>query len=529
MKRKYIYLLILPLLLFQCNTDEFLDRPPEDQLAVDNFYQTDEQVLAATAPLYGWPWFDANDKAWWAFGDGMGGNHWSNDGDMGEIFLFAVKANSARLNEMWNSLYRVVAHSNSVINNIPDKSSADVSEEVKAHAIAEARFMRAVAYFYLVRLWGPVTIIENNEEAVSDFKLPRNFEEDVYRFIIMDLEYAMNTLPESSRSAGRVHKWSAEGMLAKVYLAKSGLGQSGSRHDEDLQKAKLHAKNVMESGLLLMDDYGDLFKTEFENNSESLFAFQWVSCLDWGTQNTNQAYWAKDNTITGVGDGWGGYIGPSIDLQNQYERGDVRKYYTIMQDGDFYPNLNAENGGFLFSQEPGGEMGASACHSAVKKYVVGTPEDNSGQVCFMSTAINTYVQRLADVYLIYAEATLGNNASTTDASALEAVNALRRRAKLEEKASLTLDDIYHERRVEFAYEADHWYDLIRLHYWNPQKAIDIVSNQERGTLSWDDDGETQVNSLKVSVDDGDFMLPIPEAEVSKNPRFLDDPESYEFL
>ena len=154
--------------------------------------------------------------------------------------------------------------------------------------------------------------------------------------------------------------------------------------------------------------------------------------------------------------------------------------------------------------------------------------DNDGQVCFMSTGVNTYILRLADVYLIYAEAVLGNGESTSDAGALAALNALRKRAGLDEKASITLDDVFHERRIELAYEADYWYDLVRLHYWNPQKAIDIVNNQERGTYEWDDNDDLIINSYKASVNDGDFVLPVPEAEASKNPKLLGDPEPYEF-
>lgn len=528
MKSRYIIIALVALFTFQCNQEEFLDRPPEDALTLDNFYETEDQVLASTAPLYGWPWFEANDKAWWAVGEGMGGNHYTNDGDMGEMYVFAVKSNSARLNEMWNSLFRVVAHSNSVINNIPEKAGAEVSEEIKAHAVAEARFMRATAYFYLVRLWGPVPIIEDNEAVVVDFKIPRNPVQDVYKFIIMDLEKAMADLPEVALKPGRLTTWSAEGMLAKVYLAKSGYGQNGSRVQADLDMAKTHAENVINSGLMLMSDYGDLFTLDNENSEESLFAFQWIPCLAWGTQNTNQAYWAKDGTVTGVGDGWGGYIGPSIDLQNEYEDGDERRYHTIMLDGDHYPNIKSADGGFTYTQQPDGDMGANAAHSAVKKYVIGGPDDNDGQVCFMSTGLNTYVLRLADVYLIYAEAVLGNSESTSDAGALNAFNAIRKRAGLAEKASITLDDIYHERRVEFAYESDYWYDLVRLHYWDPQKAIDIINNQERGTYSWDENNERQLNSLKVTVNDGDFVLPVPEAEASKNPKLLGEPEPYDF-
>ena len=518
---------VLILLIAAC-TEEFLNRPPEDSLTIDNFYKTDEQVMASTAGLYGQPWFELNDKALWTIGDALGGNHWTNDGDMGQYLLFTVNSTSPRLNEAWNGLFRVIVHSNMVINNVPDKAGDDVSETVKLQAVAEAKFMRATAYFYLVRLWGPVPIIEDHSAILEDPQIPKNTEADVYRFIIMDLEDAMDDLPGTNPGTGRVSSWSAKGMLAKVYLARSGLGQSGSRLQEDLDKAKQYASDVYNnSGLALMANYGDLFRTAYENSDESLFALQWVACLEWGTQNTNQAYWAKSNELTGTGDGWGGYIGPTIDLQAAYEEGDLRRKETIMQDGDYYPELMSESGGYTFVARPGDDVGENACHAAIKKYVIGTPEDNDGQVCFMSCGINTYILRLADVYLVLAEAILGNNGSTSDAEALEAYNLVRDRAGLDRKSSVTLDDIYHERRIELAYEADAWFDLVRLHYWDPDKAISTINNQERGSYYWDGDSAV-LNSIKITANDNDFKLPIPITEVDQNPKLSDDPVPYNF-
>lgn len=186
MKKKYRLLrIIVPVILllsgFACSED-FLNRPPQDALTLDNFYQTSEQVNASTASLYGWPWFDLNDKAHWVIGDATSGNHWTNDGDMAQFYQLGVTQNNPRLNEAWNSLFRVIAHSNMVINNIPTKAGASVPAELKNRVVGEAKFMRATAYFYLVRLWGPVPIIENNSAIVFDSKIPRNTVESVYQF-----------------------------------------------------------------------------------------------------------------------------------------------------------------------------------------------------------------------------------------------------------------------------------------------------------------------------------------------------------
>lgn len=530
MKKNIISTSIVLLLLIGCSED-FLDRPPMDSITIDNFYKTTAQVDAATGLLYGWPWFTLNDKAHWTIGDSRGGNDWTSDGQMAQFFTFSVTSSNAHLGEAWVSLWMVVAHANGLINDLPSRVGADVPQAVVDRAIAEAYFMRAAAYFYLVRLWGPVPIIENNSEIVFDSKIPKNRIEDVYTLIIRDLEKAIDHLPPSYSGAhqGRVTSWAAKGMLAKVCLAYSGYNQSGSRNQEYLNKARDLAGDVVRnSGLNLLPNYADLFKLEHNNNQESLFAWQWVSCMAWGTQNTNQAYLAASGTLTGAGDGWGGWKGPSVDLQREYEPGDARRKPTFMVNGDFYPELRRAQGGYthvITEQEPRPTM------SNVKKYVIGSADDNGGpgSVCFMSTGQNTYILRLADVYLIYAEAILGNSASTSDGEALFAFNAVRTRAGLPTKSSVTWEDIRRERRLELAYEADYWYDLVRWHYWNPQAAVEHISNQERGNYYYDTDlGALVLDSRKFPVTADAFYLPIPQGDASSNPLLLQDPVPYVF-
>ena len=102
----------------------------------------------------------------------------------------------------------------------------------------------------------------------------------------------------------------------------------------------------------LIQDYGKMFSSPENNNSaESIFALQWKAiATQWGTQNTNQAYIVPGGTgITGGGDGWGVYL-PSISLQKGFEAGDIRKTHTIMTDGDFYPELLINSGGFKYKK-----------------------------------------------------------------------------------------------------------------------------------------------------------------------------------
>jgi len=163
--------------------------------------------------------------------------------------------------EAWSALYKVVAQANTVMSNI-NTYAENITDGEKNAAIAECRFMRATAYFHLVRAWGPVMIIENNIELVENPIIPLNPVEDVYKFIIRDLTWAAKHLPKTD-DPGRVTQWSAEGMLAKVYLAFSGYGsKDGTRNQALLDSAKYYAGDVcLNSGLELMENYPDLFNT----------------------------------------------------------------------------------------------------------------------------------------------------------------------------------------------------------------------------------------------------------------------------
>ena len=201
-----------------------------------------------------------------------------------------------------------------------------------------------------------------------------------------------------------------------------------------------------------------------------------------------------------------------------------------MLTGDKYPELNAAGGGY------------TATGVNVKKHVVGTAADNNSPTMDLWSSIeHNAVLRLADVYLIYAEALLGNNASTTNADALQYFNAVRSRAGVDVVTQLTPDIIMKERRIELAFEGQYWFDLVRLSYYDPNKAISIISKQitptkdavpyiPRSQFSYDPATGVKTasaNSLIITPPSiNTFTLPIPANEQTADPKLLEAPVPY---
>ncbi|MVT08188.1 RagB/SusD family nutrient uptake outer membrane protein [Chitinophaga tropicalis] len=541
----HIYIIAFTCILAMsgCSKD-FLNRPPEDGIVDANFYKTTDQILAGTAPLYNIVWFAYNDKASHGIGDGRAGVLMSGSYQVSNIRMQTTDV-TPEVYSSWTSFFNVVAQSNQVINNVTKYTASSVSESVKQAGIAEGRFMRGVAYAYLVQNWGPVPIIADNNVLLTDTSISRNTVESVWEFIIRDIRFAAQHLPSSPMQKGRLTKWAAEGMLAKMFLTRAGI--SGTRNQQDLDSAAWYANDVIvNSGAALMDNYEDLFLTKNNNNSESLFALQWKYDGDWGTQNSVQAFLAFGSEITGFGDGWGGDLGASLDQLRLYTQQDKRRKGTFMYPGDHYSYIHQSvddpnNPGKKIIQElqvPWRYVGTERYNTRawVKKYVVGRPEDNDGKVTQQHTENNTYMLRLADVYLVYAEAVLGNAASTSDGQALLYFNKVRKRAGVPEKTSITWDDIYTERRLELAMEGQAWYDLVRLHYYNPEKAIAILNAQDRGTYRIVPNAETNATSWTVTSDvpayypvtESNFLLPLPAAELTAAPNLRKPPVAYKF-
>lgn len=132
---------------------------------------------------------------------------------------------------------------------------------------------------------------------------------------------------------------------------------------------------------------------------------------------------------------------------------------------------------------------------------------------------------MSDVYLVYAEAILGNNGTTNNTEALKYFNKVRTRAGIDPVTTLNIDSVLKERRIEFAFEGQYWLDLVRLSYWNPAKAVGIVNNQKRVTFSYDKGTVTpgDPNSSVVPATISAFSLQLPASELAADPKLADPP------
>ena len=503
---------------------KFLDRPPLSQISQDNFYQTASDLRLATAALYGGsPWGEWNYNCYLPVGEVLSGNMvvgwW---GDAVQLITFSVTGLNEIMIAKWKGMYKVIAHCNTTINAIKQKAPASIADKDKNAAIAEASFIRAFAYYQLAVHWGEVPIIDDNAALINAPLINRHRTEDVFKFAIRDLTFAAQHLPSTDQK-GRLTTWSAQGLLAKVYLTAAGLGQSGgTRNQAMLDSAAKYAGNVCKnSGLNLLTNYANLFKSQYNDNEESLFALQWMPGVPWLEGNMLQIYSSGGNEISANGQaGWYG-ITPSIDLIKLYSANDtVRRKATFMLRNDYYPELNAAGGGFTFKGDAG-----------LKKHIIGTNRDNNAPTMdLVSSVEHNSLLRLADVYLLYAEALLGNAASTSHPDALLYFNKVRTRAGLEPLVAITPDVLMKERRLELAAESHYWIDLARLSMYNPNKAIAMLNGEKRTRFTYNNGVFTEEPPFGIITPAtiNSFKFPIPSREVTANPKLAEPAVPYSF-
>jgi len=545
--------------------DNFLDKPVVDSYNTENYYNSDDACISGVNYLYNSPWYDFQ-RGFIKVGEVFSGNmYWGSSPYMN----FSVNGTDADLINMSYSLWSVIAHASTVYESL---GNAKASASVKAQCMGECLAWKAMAYFYLVRTFGDVPIIHSNSETLAkgDYNTAQKVQKsDVYDYIILTLEKAMELLPKTKSTSGRIDYYCAEGLLAKVYLTKAGV--SGQLNNDDLQKAATYAKDVVDnSGRELMPNYEDIFRGSNNNSDESLFAWRWTVGAHWTCQNSLQS----DLAIEGFdenGDVWGGWGGPSYDLMlafgvdpkdNPSKRTDkdARRKATIMMAGDTYSYFwrdhtmaDGKKGlnylQFIYDKKYNkaatGQL-QGPCGGNNVKHLYGDDADHIAEMGMssarMASALATHILRLADVYLVLAEAKVLMG-KTTDADALAAFNAVHQRSVPTdvEKTSLTFDDIWKERRLEFAGEGDRWYDFVRRAYYDADACIAELKAQKRnavwnvdgayktyfesGGATWDPkDIEYDADTPIPNVTKASFILPYPTEDVTLNPNLSSSAE-----
>ena len=485
--KKYLIIFIIAAALFSCK--KYLDKSPLDSVNTSNFWKTRDDAISAINGAYQpmqWPKL-FNLRIWssdiWA-GNSIVGAGGGTDGiETQDIANFVTTTDNAAALDIWRGPAPGILRCNLVLQNVPAMS---IDESLKNRILGEAKFLRATYYFILVRLFGDVPLITIPQTPEDDLRPLRTPKTQVYDLIIQDLTDAINLLPTkdtyNASDIGRASKGSAAGMLAKVYLT---LG--------NYQKTADLCKQVTSLGYTLNPNYGDNFNPSLKNTNESLFEIQYIGKTSFSFwDNENQASWVS--TFTGprnsdfVGGGYG-WDQPTQEFADAYEAGDKRKDETILYSG--CPDFD----GKVY------QSSYSVTGYNLRKFLV--PKSISPD--YDTNPEDFPVLRYADVLLMQAEAQNELN-QTTEAEA--PLNLVRERAGLPDVHGLSKDamseKIFHERRMELAFEGERWFDLIRIN--NGQYGLDFLHSIG-----------------KVNATTKHLLLPIPQKERDSNPNLAQNP------
>ncbi len=362
--------------------------------------------------------------------DNLYGVYFAVSPGMAEIALLTVAPENPKLNSFWKTTYNGIFRANSVLGNI--NNPTDYAEGQKEQYIAEAKFMRALMYFDLVRIFGGVPAV--TEVITEGEDIPRASEQEIYDLIIADLNEAVTNLPEPDAIVkGRASNAAAIALLSKVYIYRENWSEAKSNLE------KLFNKNKYS----LVSEYGDLFAEETENNSEVIFTMPYIA-------GTNGQSLTIDLTPHGgiyqVITGGNRTVRPTWDLEKAFDPEDSRLPVTI------------EDYQKLYTWKPGDEI---IWYNHINKWIVPTPVGSK-------SGLDIPVMRLADMILFYAEALYHTG---DPAGALAQINKVRERAFGNASHNYTLADISTEetfldkllleRRLELAVENSRWFDLVR--------------------------------------------------------------------
>lgn len=448
-----LYLLVMTMVLSLTfsGCEKFLDKNPQGVLTQNTFPVSASDALLATNAAYATLRNGGYNSGTFPILDIMSDDarKGSNPGDgastIGPYDNFTYTTTGGELSSWWSSLYEGIKRTNVVIVKVPD-ITMDVA--LQNRYIGEAKFLRALFYFDLVRAWGDVPIVT---ELSPSLTIPRSPKEDVYALITNDLLFAIDNLTERDDlpaiDAGRATKAAARGLLARVYLFRG-----------DFVNAEKYAMDVINSQKYGLEPvFTDANSVAGEHGVESVFEIGAVAAeAEPGNQFANvQGVRGTPNR------GWG-FNRPSENLRNSFETGDTRVKGTIIDLGDVIDGVTiAGDGGTLdVTKDDQGNIIERECYNRK----VWTP----GSDVASQFGHNRRLIRYADVLLMAAEA-LNENDKPGDA--LIYLNKVRERARegnaailpditVTEKSALRAI-ILNERRHELAMEGHRFWDLVR--------------------------------------------------------------------
>jgi hypothetical protein len=473
-------------LALTASCDAFLDPSPSDVLAPENFYKTSSDAVAAVNGVYEqvkWSYW----LAFWyvsdvATDDVLASAKFGSDGHRMSDYVF--DATEWPMGDIWGNAYRTINRANAVLDRVP---AITMNAALRTRLLGEAHFLRAVAYFNLVRCYGDVPLLEHEVTSVKGLAVSRTPLAQVYALIVSDLQKADSALPPSysASDVGRATSGAAQALLAKAYLTQ-----------QDWLKAAQTAGQIITNGrYTLLANWKDNFRIALKlTNSESIFEINYDGILDPGAGSVHTLFSLPLGYPGGAAYGLM-YIPPS--LQSLFAPADTRGNHGTFMVSPYTDQMGRT---FSWGVPPG---------PAFDKYLDETDAENMNTREWVRQANDWIVLRYADVLLMYAEA-VNEGGAATAGSAEAALNAVRVRAGLGPVSGLAQaafrDSLRLERRREFVFEGQRWFDLSR---WGLLDAAIRAKTTELQSLS---PGETDVHGVKSN------LLPIPQSERDINPN-----------
>jgi starch-binding outer membrane protein, SusD/RagB family len=499
--------------------DNFLEVPPTGAIAVGQLSTKkgiEGALIASYSMLSGsgtrmvhpWNWVWGSIRG----GDANKGTDPGDFSDINPIQTFSYLPSQGILHDNYRGLYEIIARSNSVLRLLNTKP-ADVTADDAKRISAEAKFLRAHAYFSLKRNFNNTPMVDETLDYGLGIEKVTN-DKDLYPMIEADMKFAYDNLPATQGAVGRANKWAAAAYLGKIYMQERKYGEAKTLFDAVIANGT-NPKGVKYA---LVSKYGDLYKASNDNNSESIFAVQQAA----GTGSVNNANGDGDlnypyNTGPNGPGNCCGFFQPSFELVNSFRTSDgglplldgsyntganqvktdmgldskaaftpdggnldPRLDWSVGRRGIMYLDWQAHPGADWIRNQPNGGPYSPKKYTYYKSDK-GTLQDNSSWTPGY-TALNYTVIRYADVLLLAAEAEIEVGSLE---KARDYVNQVRKRAANPDGYVMTAagapaakytiktyDDPWTskdaartamrmERKLELSGEGHRFYDLVR--------------------------------------------------------------------
>ena len=482
MKLKYNLIAIALLGFSFSSCSDFLEQNPQTDLSENDFYKTADDILSAVNGAYSSLQEGDIYGNWYVFGEIPSDNTRNQlSGSVttqNEFDQFYIDTQNSMIANFWKAAYKVINRTNTILGRI---DGIEINTELANRYKLECKFIRALMYFNLVRVYGDVPLVLKEISISESYDILREPKENVYNQIIADLKEAQD-LPVSYSTAedGRATQGAAKALLANVYMTLHKYAEAETILAEIINSGRY---SLLENtpGSLNIDGYKNVFSPVNHNSKEGIFEIQFLKG-GYGEGSNYANNFAPENSgtnVVAVG-GTGGNNIPEMDIYNAYEEGDLRRDFSMSL--GYYDNR--KNNEWVESRY-------------VCKFM-DVPYQNND-------ASNNYpVIRYADVILMYAEA-LNQNGKT--AEACKYLNMTRRRGfgyqttetspvdlQTTDKAQFALM-VEQERRVELAFENHRWFDLIRT-----GRAVEVM------------------RSKGFSLNETNLICPIPQKQIDVNPK-----------